>query len=311
MDFSPYGIINAYSHLFFEPVYVILTNGLIERSWRSRAHRKGKPVSFVIGLPAKHVELFKTWDVSWWTAVFFLVGSMFWIANGAVAFHEPIKDAPTSRAVMGYTAFAGGTMFYCGGWTMYWEALNVEQKADFDIAVRKQMRVFSAALKRFFLCRSRRTPKPRWRWIGWNEVTDINFSANFFQFMGTSVFWVSVIAGFPGLLPDEQTATMDLSEGIFWFPQILGAFLLIVSSYLLTIESQKRLWIPELDDLGWHVGFWNLLGSLGFFLSGLFGWIFNQDMKTSRHWGVNFSTYLGSYFFLLGSFLQYVESVQT
>ena len=107
---------------------------------------------------------------------------------------------------------------------------------------------------------------------------DISFSANFSQFIGTSVFWISVIVGFPGILPSNEATARGLYEGLFWFPQILGANFLTVSSFLLTIEAQKRIYIPELDELGWHVGFWNLLGFRRFLLE----WLARLGLSTGH-----------------------------
>ena len=175
VNFAPYTTVKSYSHLFFKPAYVLLSNGYIQRAWQSRSHRKGRSLSFRVLPFRKNVEWLKAWDVSWWTAVFFLVGSAFWIANGIIAFHKPISDKTMSQNVMAYTAFAGGTLFFFGGWTMYWEALNTEKRADFDIAIRKQMKAFLTAIINVLHCRTRRVSKPNWRWIGWDSVKDSRF----------------------------------------------------------------------------------------------------------------------------------------
>jgi len=60
--------------------------------------------------------------------------------------------------------------------------------------------------------------------------------------------------------------------------------------------------------MGWHVGFWNILGSVGFTLSAIFGLVYSPDQEGDRRWGVQLSTYLGTWSFLIGSYVQFVEA---
>jgi hypothetical protein len=85
----------------------------------------------------------------------------------------------------------------------------------------------------------------------------------------------------------------------------------MLSSVLLMLEVQTRWWKPALSDIGWHgehflfqlrpsvhswfyrsnptVGFWNLVGAVGFMLCGAFGyssaerWV--QQSGISTFWG--------------------------
>ena len=148
----------------------------------------------------------------------------------------------------------------------------------------------------------------KWRWIGWDGITNLSFSANFFQFLGTIVFFISVLSGLPGVLPDDEALYRAAYIVVFWVPQVIGAFFLTVSSFLLMIENQPNLYTIKPFDLGWHIGFWNILGSLGFFLSGLFGIIYPSQDLFQRKWSVSFTTYLAAYFFFIGSALQYYEA---
>jgi hypothetical protein len=54
----------------------------------------------------------------------------------------------------------------------------------------------------------------------------------------------------------------------------------------------------------------NVLGSLGFLLSGLGGIVYGPDNEVGRQWLSNFTTYIGSWFFLFGSALQYYEAAK-
>lgn len=239
---------------------------------------------------AYKLEWLKYREVDWWTAVLFLIGSCFWVANGVIVFHEPINDEQTSYKAASSTGFLGGTFFLFGGWCMYLQGLNDnETDKSYDLNNGKADKSF--------------------RWWGWKNFRDQNFMACVTQNMGTNIFWISVLADLPGILPMEEDQDRPAYNGAFWTPQVVGAFFLTVSSVLLTLNSQKFWFLPKLNSLGWHVGFWNLIGSVGFFLSGLFGLIYTSDMKHERLWGVSFTTYVGSYSFLLGSVLQYIESI--
>ncbi len=58
--------------------------------------------------------------------------------------------------------------------------------------------------------------------------------------------------------------SQGLLDGIFWVPQIVGGCGFIVSSLLYMLETQPKWYIPAWEVLGWHIGFWNLIGALGF-----------------------------------------------
>lgn len=89
------------------------------------------------------------------------------------------------------------------------------------------------------------------------------------------------------------------------------------------LEAQHRWWKPNVTDIGWHVGcmlfpsvplelhsflfleVWNLVGGLGFTLCAVFGY-------STRHWRLYqsaLSTFWGSWAFLIGSAMQWWESV--
>lgn len=286
--------------------------------WTSRAHRKGK----TLGGPPPPFSLsnfVKYYDVSWWTAFLFTIGSCFWVVNGVFAFHTPVQSAVALVNVEAITAFLGGFTFVLGGYSMYLEAQNEGNTAAFDRAVRREERDLVRHFKLLLTARARRThldllkrpPDAQWRWIGWGSMRNISFAANVIQFLGTIVFFVSVVTVLPGVLPASEPAHRALYIVLLWLPQVIGAALLTVSSYLIMLENQHRaFYIPELTSLGFHVGLFNVIGSLGFFMSGLGGIIFSTAQTNQRLWSVAFSTYVGSYAFLLGSVLQYWEIVR-
>ncbi|KIJ41315.1 hypothetical protein M422DRAFT_255823 [Sphaerobolus stellatus SS14] len=71
------------------------------------------------------------------------------------------------------------------------------------------------------------------------------------------------------------------------------------------LEAQRKWYIPAPLSLGWHSGFWNLIGGIGFAACGAFG-------ISTRHWAQYQSTlctFWGSWAFLIGSLIQWYEAV--
>ena len=48
--------------------------------------------------------------------------------------------------------------------------------------------------------------------------------------------------------------------------QVLGSCCFITAAILFMLETQHSWWRIKPLDLGWNVGFWNLVGGLGFWL---------------------------------------------
>jgi len=95
-------------------------------------------------------------------------------------------------------------------------------------------------------------------------------------------------------------------NGAYWVPQVVGGMGFVISGALFMIETQKRWYLPALSVLGWHIGMWNLIGGIGFTLCPIFG------LLGDRHWAelqVSCSTFWGSCAFLIGSVIQWYESL--
>ena len=79
-----------------------------------------------------------------------------------------------------------------------------------------------------------------------------------------------------------------------------------MSGTLFMLETQRRWWKPAFDTLGWYVGFWNLVGGIGFTLCPCFG----VDTHSWAQYQASLSTFWGSWAFLIGSLFQLYESLQ-
>lgn len=71
------------------------------------------------------------------------------------------------------------------------------------------------------------------------------------------------------------------------------------------VEVQKKWYIPAPRMLGWHIGFWNLIGALGFTLCGALG--FAAD-RPGVEYALTLSTFVGSWAFLVSGWA--VHSVE-
>ncbi|KAH8670914.1 hypothetical protein BX600DRAFT_457812 [Xylariales sp. PMI_506] len=145
-------------------------------------------------------------------------------------------------------------------------------------------------------------------WPSWYELKthyfkEIGFLACFSQFLGATVFW---ICGFTGLPPIYNVLSVPAANGIFWLPQVVGGCGFIVSSWLFMLETQPNWYTPALKVLGWHIGFWNLIGALGFTLCGALGFAIDNPAVA---YASPLATFIGSWAFLIGSAFQWYESL--
>eukprot|EP00899_Mesostigma_viride_P007260 jgi/Mesvir1/16535/Mv10079-RA.1 len=286
------------------PIQRFKVNGHVVK-WKSRLHRKGKQAGHV--LKGHRLVGVAYWDISWWVAFTFTVASLLWVFNGAVLYLEAFPES-VLQSVAAWTAFAGGTGFFFGGWFMYLEALNIEDHAEFGDEMRMKERHFLQCFAAILLCRHPGLyDHLRWKWVGWRSFHEIGFLAGVSQFIGTTIFYIAVITGLPGMLPSSEESHVGLYQGVYWTPQVVGAFFLLLSSVLIMLETQESWWRIKIADIGWHVGFWNVLGSVGFLLSGAFGFVETHHSDKWTKDTVYASTFFGSISYLLGSYLQLYE----
>ena len=138
-----------------------------------------------------------------------------------------------------------------------------------------------------------------WQWYPSGQALrqqylfDLGFLASLSQFLGATIFWISGFTALPGII-DEMSH--GLTDGIFWAPQIIGGSGFIISGILFMIETQKRWWIPNFAVLGWHIGFWNLVGAFGFTLCGALGPAYSNS---GAQYEASLATFWGSWAFLV------------
>lgn len=148
------------------------------------------------------------------------------------------------------------------------------------------------------------------RWLpSWSELKshylhELGFLASLVQFIAATIFWIAGFTGMPGI---NDHLSQGLADGVYWVPQIVGGIGFVLSGLLFTLETQERWYKPAFHILGWHIGAWNFIGGIGFMLCGALG-------PAIGHPGIEYqatlATFWGSWAFMVGSTIQWFESLQ-
>ncbi|KAF2432809.1 hypothetical protein EJ08DRAFT_115436 [Tothia fuscella] len=281
------------------------------------------------------------YDVSWLVAYGFTLGSVIWVFNAFFVW-LPIQKPSTEFQneilyVGGITAFIGATIFWIFSIFLMLEAINENRTGCFGWAVEQvledekiKLHVHPDPLNckhhhqnhHNLLCESSnpqnnqassnveaQTKARPWRWCpSWSDlrhrlVFEISFIACSFQMAGATIFWISGFTALPGIL---NHLSRGLEDGIYWAPQVVGGCGFIISGTLFMLETQECWYKPALGVLGWHIGFWNTIGGLGFTLCPAFGY----DPAEWSQYQASLSSFWGSWAFLIGSLIQLYESLQ-
>ena len=123
------------------------------------------------------------------------------------------------------------------------------------------------------------------------------------QLIGSVFFGVpACVTGVPNVLPAEDIQYYLVWNALFWAPLVVGSTFFMLNGLFVMVEAQHSFFGIKLNDIAWHIGFWNLLGSAGFLFSGIFGY-WASPSGNYQHWGTAFSSLWGSIFFLISSCL--------
>ena len=187
---------------------------------------------------------------------------------------------------------------------------NLVGKADIHESSRIDQEGLSGALNREVeALEGSGTSGRSWQWFpSYNELTthylrELGFLASFAQFAGATIFWISGFTALPGI---NNKMSQGLLDGIYWVPQIVGGSGFIISGTLFMLETQDFWYKPAFLVLGWHIGFWNLIGAIGFTLCGALGPAYGNS---GAEYQASLATFWGSWAFLIGSIIQWYESL--
>jgi hypothetical protein len=276
---------------------------------------------------------FPWWDVSFLVAFFFSVGCAVFIACGFfywLPLAAPSTEFPRESATAGgITSFIGGTLFEIGAVFLVIEATNENQTGCFGWELEH---VFSELEKsgqssvrykpgknacghhhcgnRGFLrgAPGSKGSQRRWEWWPtWQELRthylrEIGFLASFAEFVGATVFYINCILALPGVY---SYLSQGVLWGLYWLTYLVGGVLFIVSSALYLLETQPNWYTPAPHLLGWWVGAWNMVGSIGWTLAAALGYC---DLSGCEYQS-DLTLIWASIAFLIGSLILWFEAL--
>ncbi|KAK0105849.1 hypothetical protein ONS95_004363 [Cadophora gregata] len=132
---------------------------------------------------------------------------------------------------------------------------------------------------------------------------DLCFIAAIIQSIGTFIFMLAIITAFPGVI-DLTNITLFYTANLL--PATLGGVLFITASVLQMITTQPNWYTPRPLSVEWHVGFWNVIGSIGFTLAGALFYL----GTTAGSIQASGASLWGSCAFIVGGLLQWYVAMK-
>ncbi|KAJ5583904.1 hypothetical protein N7450_006568 [Penicillium hetheringtonii] len=239
----------------------------------------------------------------------------------------------------GVTALIGATIFEIGSVLLLLEAVNENQTGCFGWALKEELKRADSHTSRDVVvtrvkptmekCQHHQATKKNlldiwpkrshelrlhllshFRWLpSWAEIKshyihELGFLASLVQFIAATIFWIAGFTALPGI---NNYLSQGLADGVYWTPQIVGGIGFVISGLLFALETQKAWYKPALNVLGWHIGVWNFIGGIGFTLCGALG---PAASDSSVEYQATLATFWGSWAFMIGSTIQWFESLQ-
>lgn len=262
------------------PAQVFRTPEGQELAFNSRWARKG------LGLRkpgAKGKTGFFSWKpgvLSWWVAVHFTLGSLFFVVGGVVA----LLDAGKSGV---WLDFVGSVGFSIGAYLQVLEALNRPM-------VTGQVSGSDGAAS---LLRPR---ADQFRWWTWRPLL-VDSRGAVIQCTAALFFQVNTLCSlFSG-------GGWVREELLVWGPSCIGSAGFVWSTWLFLVEAGNGRVAWSWSDIGWRSVMLNLLGSIGFLAASLLGFFGDCPLFKDPVALVNWVFLTGSVLFLVGSYLGVVE----
>jgi len=256
--------------------------------------------------PSTKLKARLSWDISFWVAVVFILGTTAWIINGFFLFLPFPGEASDNTIAAAWSAIAGGILFELGSYLMYVEALNAGHEQLFGPTV------WGLAGQRGveeMICEVETGQVEgkgvKFRWIGIGSWRELGFIACFIQWSAMSIFLIPTLMGLLGvILVSSPVASTGV---IYWTLQVIGGCGFTLASVLFMLEEQNVWWRPAPFSVGWHVGLWNLIGSVGFTLCGAYGCC--EHLSPKAEYQSVFYLFWGSWAFMIGSLIQFWETL--
>ncbi|WVR03099.1 hypothetical protein IAU60_000089 [Kwoniella sp. DSM 27419] len=283
-------------------------------------------------------------DISFWLAVTFVTGSIFWVINGYLVWFPDLRpnlETDAFKRTAAATAFIGASTFELGSYLMVVEALDRGRETNFGTALGQLLHhrrgvaadatiamddikhdishisshtTLTGEHERIKAVKQHHTDEAAWPsgakgfvWWGKPMWHDLGYLAAIIQLLAATIFWVPTLTGLPGVIPGffAGGGSVAIIDVFYWTPQVIGGTGFVISSGILMIEVQKKWWLPNITEIGWWIGLWNLIGSVGFALCGALGY----SPSSGAVYQSGLSTFWGSWAFLIGSGCQLYEVI--
>jgi hypothetical protein len=288
---------------------------------------------------------YPVWDISFDVAYVFTIGSVIWVINAFFVWLPLVR--PNSEFGNeelyggGITAFIGATVFEFGSFLLMAEAINENRTGCFGWALERAVShkeegeeegdgittlrpskvhcthhhsnkhnlVGSGSGSGSATSAKHDTTTHSWIWWPSNNdlrthyLHSLGFLASLAQLIGATIFWISGLTALPGIY---NHMSRPITIIFYWTPQVLGGLGFIVSGTLFMLETQSKWRKPAPKTLGWWIGLFNLIGGVGFTICPAFGY----DERSWAQWQACLSTFWGSWAFLVGSVVQWYESLE-
>ena len=103
---------------------------------------------------------------------------------------------------------------------------------------------------------------PTWRCLWTYHIFEIGYIANVVQLPAATLYGVVAVVGLPGVYDQlDQQWKVNVA---YWIPQIVASVGFLLAGLLFMLETQAKWYKPEPKVLGWWVGVWAAIGSVGF-----------------------------------------------
>lgn len=279
---------------------------------------------------------FPYWDISYLVAVFFSIGCLVFVVCGLFSWLPlvaPGSEFPGESIAGGVTAFVGATLFQVGAVLLVFEACNENQTGCFGWALHRLVsnngesfngdsesaRLLATPAPdncRHHHQRGRKKeplsqpsqPERKWEWWpSWDElkthyIHEIGFVASISMAIGATVFYVCGICSIPGIY---DHMSVGAARGVYWLTYLLGGVIFIISSALYMLETQTNWYTPAPRILGWHIGLWNMIGSVGWTLAASLGYCTSSGCAYQSELTLTWA----SASFFIGSMLLWYEAL--
>jgi hypothetical protein len=283
------------------------------------------------------------WDISFDVAYVFTIGSVIWVINAFFVLLPLLcPDTEFKNEELyggGITAFIGATVFEFGSFLLMAEAINENRTGCFGWALKSAVSHGESGEDQMVLTPSKShcthhhfnkrnlvgngsntATEPAAKhdhdnnirsWVWWpsseelrtHYLHSLGFLASLAQLFGATIFWISGLTALPGIY---NHMSRPITIIFYWTPQVIGGLGFIVSGTLFMVETQSKWWKPAPKTLGWWIGVWNLIGGVGFTICPAFGY----DESSWAQYQACMSTFWGSWAFLIGSVIQWYESLE-